>query len=156
VIEFLELLLRSHAWIALLYPIGIHPPPSGFGLWGGGYGPTGLSNSPKGNPSPSSPLLRSINRTYSVIVASTGIPQPCPPSAVEPGAQVSVRAHNGTTAGNTDPVFTALYREALFAGGGDAITPDTEINYPVDNIGQIWVTGTAGDGIKVSIRAAAA
>jgi hypothetical protein len=119
--------------------------------------PTGLTNSPKtlgGLPNIGPmPPRSAINRTFNVIITTTGVPQPCPAVAVEPGANVSVRGSNGTNAGNAALVRTALYRGALSGQGGDPITPDTEINYPIDNTGQIWVVGTAGDGIAIAIRA---
>jgi len=141
----------------LAFVIAPSPPP-GFGVWGGGTGPQGLRDStqPLGkNTGGVPPYLnkKNINRTFKAVIATTGVPQPLPPVNVENAASVAIRGYNGTT-GNAQPVWSGLHRESVTPlGQGDPITPDTEINYPVDNLGQIWICGTAGDGVVVSIRA---
>jgi hypothetical protein len=119
--------------------------------------PTGLTDSPAlvGSNRGGSPHVAqsAINRSVLVILAATGVPQPVPGLLVPPGAPtVRVRGGNGTPTGNTGVVRVALYREALAGTGGEPITPDTEIIYPLDNLAQLWVAGTAGDGISVSVR----
>jgi hypothetical protein len=69
------------------------------------------------------------------------------------GATVTIRAHNGTNTGNANFVRVAHQPEILTGIGGDPITPDSEITWPADQTGQIWVVGTAADGINVKIQA---
>lgn len=130
--------------------------------------PTGLKNSPSqgitdqsgiigSGAKPSFPSLprAAINQSVKMIFAATGTPQMSQPVHVPAGSTVYIRAHNGAAAGNTAICRVALSREGLVAGSaaGDTLTPDTEINYPVDNLGQIWAVGTQNDGIIISIRA---
>ena len=127
--------------------------------------PTGLNNSPglaaPGSLFPSNIPNKTVNRapqdavnvTLTTLIRTTGVPQPATPYQVPPQASVNVRGQNGTTAGNTGPVYVGLNPEELSNGGGRQVTPDTEIFYPVSNAGQIWVRGTAGDGIQVTINA---
>jgi hypothetical protein len=118
--------------------------------------PTGLQNSPPFfSPKQTAPAgkfpLPAINEQFAVVIASTGVPQPCPARRVPPGAQVTVRGK----VGNAAPVMTGLYREAVAGSAGYAVTADTEVFYPVDNLGLIWINGTAGDSALVAIRASA-
>jgi hypothetical protein len=119
--------------------------------------PTGLTDSPALIGETNSMFVRlpqaAINTSIQVIFAATGVPQPLPGIRVPVQATVRIRAHNGTNAGNAAPCRAALYREALTGTGGDVMTPDTEIIYPLDNTAQVWVVGTAGDGVLCSIRA---
>ena len=120
--------------------------------------PTGLKNSPDlggpgGMPEWAMQPRQAVNRQFTAIIATTGLAQPLPPVHVPPGANVSVRGHNGAT-GNTAVVRASVSRaDLLQTNGGNPITPDTEISFPVDNVGQIWIVGTAGDGVVVAIRA---
>lgn len=125
--------------------------------------PTGLTNSPGiiggeslSKPAPTQPR-GAINQWQRVIFAVSGVPQVAQPVFVPPNCLVYIRAHNGTLAGNQHVCRVATNPQALSGGiagtGGNAITPDTEINFPVDNHGQIWAVGTALDGIIISNRA---
>jgi hypothetical protein len=124
--------------------------------------PTGLTNSPDPgllNPTAiptkatARPPAEAINITLTVILRETGVPQVCPPYVVPLGASVNVRGQNGTSGGNTAAVFVDNNPATLANGKGRMITPDTEIFYPVDTTAQIWVVGTAADGIQVTITA---
>jgi hypothetical protein len=130
--------------------------------------PTGLNNSPQGltdsggiigagaKPGSGALIPRSaINQSVRMIFAVTGVAQVSQPVHVPANCNVYIRAHNGTASGNTAPARVALNPEGLALGSssGDVVTPDTEINYPVDNLAQIWGVGTAGDGLIISIRA---
>lgn len=129
---------------------GANPPP-GYGGWGGGQGPTGLSNAPGVSTKPGW-ITRNINNAFYVIIPASGLVR-SPHMTVPPGAAVNVRAHNGTNAGNANVVRISSQPELLGTIDGDPITPDSEIVWPCDTTGEIWVAGTAGDGIRVSIQA---
>jgi hypothetical protein len=128
--------------------------------------PTGLQNSPGltgsggvigAGSTPSTGLVprKAINYSVRMLFAVNDVPQVSQPVYVPPGTTVYIRAHNGTTTGNSAPCRVALSVGELSLGStsGDVITPDTEISYPVDNLCQIWAAGTAGDGIIIAIRA---
>jgi hypothetical protein len=128
--------------------------------------PTGLSNSPglsgsggiigKGATSATGGFPRAaINRTFRLIFTSGTVPQPSQAMSVPPSCNLYIRANNGTSTGNKGNVYVGLSREEILRGQGNTISPDTEINYPVDNTFQIWGMGEIGDGIEISIRAAA-
>jgi hypothetical protein len=137
------------------------PTPPGFnqpGSGNGGNGPQGLTNQPGlwGGPisgviaRPGRSIGVTVNQGFYVIIAATGVPQRAPGMAVPPGSAVLVRAHNGTNAGNTNIVTVGSAPD--MAGSGDPITPDSEISWPTNNSVNLWVVGTAGDGIRVSIQ----
>jgi len=143
------------------------PRPHGLHGFGGGIGPSGLTNTPGlGGLGPQTtgyatiPTRRgngqtspSVNYDFTIVFAATGVPQACQPLAIAPGWAVSVRGNNGTLSGNANPVYVAKTRARLLLSVmPQPITPDTEISFPVDNTGQIWGVGTEGDGIIVSIR----
>jgi hypothetical protein len=123
--------------------------------------PTGLTNSP-GLDDTTQKLLglaqslprAAINISVQRVFANAS-PIRLPALIVPPGGSVTIRGNNGTTQGNTKSVFVALRSEDLQGAQGYTITPDTEISYPVDNLSQIYASGTAGDGIIVSVRGAA-
>jgi len=98
-----------------------------------------------------------INRSTRMIFTATGVPHVFPAIVVPPNCAVYIRGHNGTATGNAAPCRVATSPQVLTgtSNGGDVITPNTEINYPVDNAGQVWGIGTAGDGLIFSIRASA-
>jgi hypothetical protein len=150
VIHFLHLLFSfgGAALAIAIYP----PPPVGFHGWGGGSGPQGLHDS-VGVAAKPGKLATSINQSVYVILAATGVPQRAPSMNVPAGVLVSIRAHNGTNAGNTNIVRIGRQPELLSGIEGDPITPDSDIAWPCDMLHEIWVVGTAGDGIRISIQA---
>ena len=119
--------------------------------------PTGLKNSPDGSGGSSLPSLvssqprKAINHTLRLVLAVSGLPQRFPGLIVPEGLSVSLRGHNGTATGNAAPVYIGAHQEYANPAYGRIVTPDTEINYPVDHTGQIWVYGTAGDGVVATI-----
>lgn len=129
----------------------IGSPPGGYSGWGAGPGPTGLSNSSSLNAKPGFGTT-SVNQSVYVILRATGVPQQAPPIVVPGGSMVAIRAHNGANAGNQYLIRVSRQPELLGSQDGDPITPDSEISWPCDNLGQIWVVGTAGDGIRISIQ----
>jgi SH3-like domain-containing protein len=95
----------------------------------------------------------SVNYSFKIVFATTGVPQVFPSLRIAPGWAVSVRGNNGTTGGNANAIYVARKRSALLLPTQtETVTPDTEISFPVDNVGQIWAVGTAGDGAIVSVR----
>jgi hypothetical protein len=113
-----------------------------------------MKNFNPANPLPIVPgraVLDSVNISFLVLLGLTGVAQPVPGFHVPQGATVRVRGHNGTPTGNAQNVSLAEYREQT---QGDLLTPNTEIVWACTNTNQIWVRGTAGDGVTVSIRSA--
>jgi len=92
-----------------------------------------------------------INASFSVVLAATNVPQSVPGMLVPAGSTVRLRANNGTTAGNAKVIFAASYREALANGGGTPLAPLDMIVFPAHNLARIWIAGTAGDGVVVTV-----
>jgi hypothetical protein len=86
-----------------------------------------------------------------MIIAVTGLPQRFPGFIVPEGLSVSLRGHNGLATGNAASVYVGQHQEYANPAYGRVITPDTEIQFPVDHTGQIWVYGTAGDGVVCTV-----
>jgi hypothetical protein len=132
--------------------VAVDTPPTGYSKWGGGKGPTGLTNSP----GVKSPVLnrKVVNHAHYVVIDANGIPKQAQGVAFPAGASVTVRAHNGTSAGNSDVVRIGhSYDELTSSQGGDPITPDSEISWPANTGAGIFIVGTKGDGIRVSVQA---
>lgn len=92
-----------------------------------------------------------VSDSVLLIIKTTKVPQQSPPLRVPFGSTVRVRATNGTTAGNTDPVFVAQNAQALLLGMGTPLMPLDDVQYPVDSLVLVWVSGTANDGVVISI-----
>lgn len=118
--------------------------------------PTGLKNSPDGS-GPSLPSLvssqprKAINYTIRLVLVADNTPQRFPGVIIPEGLSTSLRGHNGGATGNVQPVYVGPHPEYANAASGRIITPDTEISYPVDHGGQIWVSGKTGDGVILSV-----
>jgi hypothetical protein len=110
----------------------------------------GSSNIPTA-PNQRAQAQRAVNWQFSLILAATGVPQTVPGMVVPRGASVRVRANNGAAGGNAQQIFVAQYRAALLNGGGTPLASLDDIAFPVDNCAGIWVCGTAGDGVVISI-----
>jgi len=100
------------------------------------------------SPRPSTRPLRS----FLCLIAATGVPQPVPGCAVPPGSTVKLRAGNNTAAGNAAQIQFGLYRDAFASGHGSPMLNDDMVDCPVGNTAEIWIQGTAGDGLVVSIQ----
>jgi hypothetical protein len=101
-------------------------------------------------------LQRAVQWTFSLVIptGATGVPQLVPGRYVPGNCSVWVYAKNGTTAGNTKVIFVADRPNALVNAPNSQSTsllPGDEMPFPVDNTGQIWVAGTAGDGVVVQV-----
>lgn len=111
--------------------------------------PTGLFNSPNSE-TPATPQIgprRAINQAYQIVFLADDTPIRFPFVIVPLGCSVAVRGDNGSGA-NANPAFVGDNPQEL----NQTITPDTEINYPSDNLGQIWAMGKAGDGLIAYVR----
>lgn len=145
-------------WDAIVLPPWNPPPVTPPGSWGGGYGPTGTRNSPGLAPGTGASLKPpfaqyGINQDILALITATGVPQRFQPIYIPPNTLVAIRAHNGTNAGNAQPVRIARQPEELLNGNlGNVLTPDTQISWPVDGLQQLWFIGTAADGIIVSLQ----
>ncbi|HMG85589.1 MAG TPA: hypothetical protein VK574_07590 [Terracidiphilus sp.] len=121
--------------------------------------PTGLTNSKEDNLGTAAGNMvgprGAIFAVIQITFAASNQPIQFPQYLVPLGCSVSLRGDSGVGA-NAAIVFAAANPSALQPGGRRAsITPDTEITYPVDNVGQIWAMGTAGDGLLATIRGGA-
>jgi hypothetical protein len=138
----------------------------GGGVRGGGaFGTSSPVTGPSRNLSPVQPtnvltsgnmqkLGKSLNRGgYLVVIPTVGYAQ-LPPIVTSADATVRIRAHNGTIAGNVNPVgLCDSFEQARAVNApADMLNPDDEAIYPADNLGRIWVRGTPGDGVIASIR----
>jgi hypothetical protein len=88
------------------------------------------------------------------VLAATGVAQNCPSVPVAPGLTVTLIGVVGQAA-NAHDVFVASYPEELAAGGGRRVPAGAEVQYPVDNTGQIWFQGTAADGLLITVTGVA-
>jgi hypothetical protein len=62
-----------------------------------------------------------------------------------------VRARGNPT--NAGEAILALLREDALNGRGDPVNANTEIDYPIDNLGKLFVRlGTIGDAVTLSVR----
>ena len=147
--------MRFAVRVAGLFRTMERMPPPGYGGFGGsGPGPTGLVNSPNAPGSAASQLLNGTQnsvRQFVMILSATGVVQAMQYGVVPPGHTVLVRGHNGG-AGNTNNVRVSRWAESLGSIGGNSITPDTEIVFPVDNLCNIFAVGTAGDGLIITVQ----
>lgn len=117
--------------------------------------PTGLKNSPamptvglqQNQPRPA------VNESFQVLFANDNQPVSFPGFVVEPGLSVTLRGVNGVTA-NAAACYAATYADGLTHPGKRTITPDTEINFPTQNLASIWVMGKTGDGVLATVNGA--
>jgi len=124
---------------------------TGGGAGGPQFHAISVQQQPKGN---TSKLSTAINRGgYLVIIPASGFIQ-FPAAIVPNDATVRIRAHNGTSAGNTNPVgLVDSYEQAIAVqAAADFVNPDDEVIYPTNNLSRVWVRGTPGDGAIASIR----
>lgn len=93
--------------------------------------------------------------SYLVIIPASGYAQ-FPPVSVPVGATVKLRAHNGQAAGNAAPVQIVGSRDQAIAATrtGYVLDADDDTEFPADNLSQIWVCGTPGDGAIANVAAA--
>lgn len=99
-----------------------------------------------------------VNIAIQLIFAATGVPMKFPAVNVPAGLTVGLTGTNGTAA-NAANAYAAAYPENLTQAGRvvipPSVSPESSVQYPADSLGQIWVMGTAGDGVIATIRGAA-
>lgn len=98
-----------------------------------------------------------VQFSVQVIFTATNVPRRLPPLVVPPGCSVQLGGTNGTAA-NAQLAQAALYPEQLFQGARlipPSNGPQDAVSFPVDNLYQIWVMGTEGDGVYVSVSGSA-
>jgi hypothetical protein len=121
--------------------------------WNGqGWSPGNLNSlRGGGRPTFNSFPAQAPNWSHTLVLAATGVAQVFPGFLVPSGATVRVRANNGATAGNAQVIKWALYPGALLQGGGIPMLPLDDQSCLVRNTGNIWVMGTAGDGLVCTV-----
>ena len=77
-----------------------------------------------------------------------------PPVIVPLGCSVSIRGGNGTRP-NAYNAYAANHAEQLTGNAKVQISPDTEIDFPCDNLNEIVCAGVPGDGLTLYIRGSA-
>jgi hypothetical protein len=93
-----------------------------------------------------------VNIPFTLTLAQTNVPVQCPAFTLPAGCTVRVRAHNGQPEGNLAPIHVGTSAIAALTGPCEVLGPNTEIQFPVDNTSQIWISGTAEDGAIVTIK----
>ena len=84
-----------------------------------------------------------------VLIAQTGVVQPVPGVHIPPGAKVILGGYHGQAVNAAD-VWVGSSPEEV-ANGGRRVPAGYELEYPVDNTAQIFVKGTQGDGLLISV-----
>jgi len=101
-------------------------------------------------------MPEAVNTIFLVAIRDTNVPQQLPGYLVGHTGVVRVR----TTSGNAFAMTVALNREAAVpiadptkAGASAQILPaNTEVVFPVDNTARIWLCGSQGDSVQVSVK----
>jgi hypothetical protein len=125
----------------------------GQGQQGPGYYPgTGASKSAATAPPTPNQNARSqagtVQDSFNVVLTATGVPQQGPGYRVPSGCRVRVRANNGTTTGNAQVIFVLDHQSSTV---GKPLAPLDDIEHPADTLNKIWIKGTAGDGVVLSV-----
>lgn len=99
-----------------------------------------------------------IFQAVQIIFAATNVPQRLPNIKVPSGLSVGLTGTTGSAA-NTELAYAASDPANLLSQPRVVIPPSTspesEVQYPADSMNQIWVMGTAGDGLLAIIRGSA-
>lgn len=101
---------------------------------------------------PSEPM----NIRFQLYFANQGQPYQCPGFRVVPGTVVTLRTANGSVI-NANPCYIAEDPEALLQTNAAFVAPpgaDVTVPWPITNTCQIWATGSAGDGLLVTVQRA--
>jgi hypothetical protein len=93
-----------------------------------------------------------INVNLQIVIPAAGIAG-CQGFPVPHGATVRILAHNGTDTGNTKVIRVSDNPGGVSGPRSTPLPPNSEITYPVDNLGMIFIAGTPGDGALVSVKA---
>lgn len=92
-----------------------------------------------------------VTRTFLVKLAASAVAQPAPGFIVPDGCTVRIRANNGTLTNNAAMIAVADNPAAFTTGHGTPLAPLDDIAWPARNLANIWVQGTAGDGVVISV-----
>lgn len=92
---------------------------------------------------------------FQIVFAATNKPQQVPVFQVAPGMSVTVQGINGQAV-NANPCYIGEFPESLGTSSSRVVPAggDVTVPWPVNNTGQIWAQGTAGDGLLVLIQQA--
>ncbi len=95
----------------------------------------------------------SLDVTLQVNFEVTGQAYAVPSFIVPPGASVTLypAGKNGL---NTNPCYVATDPESLGGSYSSTLPAGQDVSLPltVDNTGNIWVSGTAGNGVTVKVQ----
>lgn len=89
--------------------------------------------------------------SFPISIQATGVPQQVPAYVVPDGYQVRIRANNGTIGSNAAMLFVAQYYDAFAAGHASPVNQFDDLQFQVNNTGSLWIKGTQGDGIVLTI-----
>ena len=97
----------------------------------------------------------SVNIRFQLVFAADNTPIRCPGFIVAPGLTVTLKGVNGVTA-NAHNAFVGETPEELATTAAQVVLPaaDVQVNYPVDNLAEIWCMGKAGDGLLITVTGA--
>lgn len=94
-----------------------------------------------------------LDVTLQVVFDVTGAIYQVPGFIVPPGAYVTL--YPSSVKGlNANPTYVATQKENVRTSAGDTLPAGQNVSLPlaIDNTGNIWVSGTAGDGVTVKIQ----
>lgn len=95
-----------------------------------------------------------INVRFQLPIPGTNTPQRAPGFAVAPGLTVTLLGWNGS-ANNAQNVYFADAPHKLGVSGQHWIAPGESLEFPVDDLSQIWFQGTAADGLLITVTGVA-
>jgi hypothetical protein len=93
-----------------------------------------------------------VNIAFNLVLAADNTPTPCVAFLVPPGTTVRVRAHNGKDEGNLKPIRVATNAPDALTGPYELLGPNNEIQFPVNNTGNIYICGAKDDGAVITIK----
>ena len=93
-----------------------------------------------------------LNLRFQLVFAVTGQPVNGPGFIVPPGAQVNLRTVNGAAV-NANACSIGDYPEQLGTSTAMVLPPgaDVTVPWPCNNLSQIWASGTAADGLLITL-----
>lgn len=97
---------------------------------------------------------QAVNERFQLMILATDVPQRAIDFQVAPGLSVRLYGWNGL--GNNAQTLTFADRpQQLGTGGQHFLAAGESIECPVNNLGEIWFQGTAGDGLLISVTGVA-
>lgn len=130
-------------------PSGIHQTSSDSG--GLSSGSNYSTNAPTPSQQRTANEWAGASWSYLLVTTNSQTPFGAPGRMVPDGCKVKIRAHNGQPAGNVSVVRVSTSRADVLTLGVP-LAPLDEIEFPVTNTGQIWISALQmGDGVVISI-----